>query len=118
VVVKPVTDDDVAKIVRIRPRSLFSQELIAFGIQITYAANSRTPFLSTGRGHGFTITLEKLRNGFALDLSNFNHVSVDDKANTLKIGGAVRFRDVVGPLGRARKELRESPQLPIASTNY
>ncbi|KAF2798629.1 FAD-binding domain-containing protein, partial [Melanomma pulvis-pyrius CBS 109.77] len=86
VTVKPNTEDDVAKIV-------------------TYAANSQTPFLSTGGGHGFTITLGKLHTGIQLDLSKLKHVIVDAKANTLTVGGAVRFRDVVEPLGWARKEL-------------
>jgi hypothetical protein len=40
-------------------------------------------------------------------MSNFKKVIVNPEANTLTIGGAVRFRDVVGPLGRARKEIRE-----------
>lgn len=46
-----------------------------------------------------------LRNGIELDLSNFYHVLVNAKANTLRIGGMVCFRDVFGPLGQARKEL-------------
>ncbi|CRG83420.1 hypothetical protein PISL3812_00771 [Talaromyces islandicus] len=84
--VKPVTDKDVAKV-------------------IAFAANTSTPFLSTGGGHGFSTTLDRLHKGIELDLGNFNNVSVDADANTLTIGAAVRFRDVVGPLGKAKKEL-------------
>ena len=75
-------------------------------IQIAYATNASIPFLSTGGGHGFAISLEKLRNGIQIDLSNFNRVSVDVKSNTLTVGGAVRVRDVLGPLGKAHKEIR------------
>lgn len=78
-------------------------------MQISFAANTSIPFLSTGGGHGFSTTLDRLHNGIALDLGNFNHVSVDTDANTMTIGAAVRFRDVVGPLGKAKKELRQSP---------
>lgn len=46
-------------------------------------------------------------NGIELDLEHFNNVRVDADASTLTIGAAVRFRDVVGPLGEAQKELRE-----------
>ncbi|KAL9025463.1 MAG: hypothetical protein Q9196_005720 [Gyalolechia fulgens] len=86
VAVKPATEEDVAKI-------------------ITYAVNSSIPFLSTGGGHGFAISLGQLNDGIEIDLSNFNNVSIDVKANTLTIGGAVRIRDVLGPLGQAHKEL-------------
>ena len=75
--------------------------------QITFARNSSVPFLPTGGGHAFASSLEWLRNGIELDLSNFNTVRVDAKSNTLTIGGAVRFRDILEPLGQAQKELRE-----------
>jgi hypothetical protein len=52
-----------------------------------------------------------LHKGIELDLGNFDKVSVDADANTLTIGAAVRFRDVVGPLGKAKKELRGFPFL-------
>jgi FAD/FMN-containing dehydrogenase len=81
--------------------------LIRAWLQVGYASNSSIPFLTTGGGHAFSIDLASLQNGIEIDLSNFNNVSVDATANTLTIGGAVRFRDVVGPLGQARKELRE-----------
>ena len=47
-----------------------------------------------------------LHNGNELDLPNFDTVSVDFQSSTLTIGGAVRFRDVLGPLGQAHKEIR------------
>ncbi|KAI9699566.1 MAG: hypothetical protein M1820_007064 [Bogoriella megaspora] len=89
VAIKPVTDHDVAKIVG-------------------FAANSSTPFLTTGGGHGFATTLGRLQHGIELDMSNFNTVNVDADANTMTIGGAARFRDVLGPLGAARKEIHEA----------
>ncbi|KAK0510736.1 hypothetical protein JMJ35_007168 [Cladonia borealis] len=84
--VKPATEDDVAKI-------------------IAYAIKFSIPFLSIGGGHGFSITLGTLHNGIELDLSNFDTVSVDVQSSTLTIGGAVRFRDILGPLGQAHKEI-------------
>lgn len=86
IAVKPATKEDVAKI-------------------IGYAANSSIPFLSTGGGHGFATTLGRLTHGIEIDLSNFDSVDIDIKGNTLTIGGSVRFRDVLGPLGQAHKEL-------------
>lgn len=48
-----------------------------------------------------------MHNGIELDLGHSNNVRVDADANTLTIGAAVRFRDVGGPLGEAKRELRE-----------
>lgn len=87
-------------------------------MQITYATNQSIPFLSTGGGHGFSITLGRLSNGIELDLSNFNSVSVDGKSNTLTIGGGVRFRDVINPLGQAHKEIRKLFPLSRESEVY
>lgn len=56
-------------------------------------------------GHGFAISLGKLAYGIEIDLSNFKNVSVDVKANTMTVGGAVRIREILGPLGEAHKEL-------------
>lgn len=74
--------------------------------------------MSTGGGHGFAISLGKLANGIEIDLSNFNNVSVDVRANTLTIGGAVRIRDVLGPLGQAHKELRRCFSLVRSIRKY
>lgn len=62
--------------------------------------------MSIGGGHEFSTTLGRLRNGIELDLSNFDTVSVDVQSSTITIGGAVRFRDILGPLGQAHKKLR------------
>jgi CO/xanthine dehydrogenase FAD-binding subunit len=53
------------------------------------------------------ITLSRLDHVIDLNLSKFDRVSVDAEANTLTIGGAVRFKDILEPLGRAQKELRK-----------
>ncbi|KAF2014088.1 FAD binding domain-containing protein [Aaosphaeria arxii CBS 175.79] len=91
-IVKPSTDEDVAAIIK-------------------YATNTKTPFLTTGGGHGFSTTLEGLHDGISIDLSNFRDVKLDTARNTLTISGAVRFEDVIGPLGDGKK------QLPIGSEN-
>ena len=62
------------------------------------------PFLATGGGHSFSINLGKLENGLELDLSGFKTVKVDAAANTLTIGGAVTFHDILEPLYAAGKE--------------
>jgi FAD/FMN-containing dehydrogenase len=75
-------------------------------VQIRYATNTNTPFLTTGGGHGFSTTLGRLHNGINIDLSNFRDVKVDVEKNIMTVGGAVRFEDVVGPLGETKKQLR------------
>ncbi|KAF2648721.1 FAD-binding domain-containing protein [Lophiostoma macrostomum CBS 122681] len=86
VAVKPVIEQDVAKIIK-------------------FAATSEIPLLTTGGGHGFPITLGSVKCGIELDLSNLNKVVVDAKANKLTIGGGVRFGDILGPMTQAKKEL-------------
>jgi hypothetical protein len=56
-------------------------------------------------------TLGLIERGIELDLSNFNQVKVDAKANKLTVGGAVRFGDILIPMGKAHKELREYSRL-------
>jgi hypothetical protein len=64
VTVIPTTDEDVAKIVcNFIPSRRNAKLNSEIRIEVTYAANSLTPFLSTGGGHGFTTTLGSLRNG-------------------------------------------------------
>ena len=71
---------------------------------------SKVPFLATGGGHSFSINLGKLENGLELDLSGFKTVKVDAAANTLTIGGAVTFGEILEPLYAAGKEMRMLPE--------
>ncbi|KJZ75227.1 hypothetical protein HIM_05421 [Hirsutella minnesotensis 3608] len=72
---------------------------------IRYASRNSVPFLATGGGHGYSSTLDRLRNGIALDLGLFNSVKVDKAANTMTIGGGVRSDEVATTLQKAGKEI-------------
>jgi len=63
--------------------------------------------LTTGGGHGYPVTIKKIKHGIELDMANFNKVLVDANADKLTIGGGVRFGDIVGPMAQAKKEIRE-----------
>ncbi|PYH88739.1 FAD-binding domain-containing protein [Aspergillus ellipticus CBS 707.79] len=84
--IKPATVDDIQTIV-------------------TLAASNEIPFLATGGGHGATITYVNCTNGIEIDLSNFDTISINATANTMTVGGSVRFEDIIPPLYDAGKEL-------------
>ncbi|KAL2047408.1 hypothetical protein N7G274_001429 [Stereocaulon virgatum] len=85
--VKPTTDLDVQKI-------------------IEYAFIHNISFLGTGGGHGYSVTLDTVQNGIEIDLGHFETVSIDQNANTMTVGGAVRFANITGPLYDAGKEFQ------------
>lgn len=85
--VKPTTDRDVQKIIQ-------------------YAYHHNISFLGTGGGHGYSASLASVRNGIEIDLGHFDTVSVNKNANTMTVGGSVRFGNVTGPLYDAGKEFR------------
>ncbi|KAI0862311.1 hypothetical protein F4860DRAFT_472916 [Xylaria cubensis] len=85
--ISPATEADVVQAVKI-------------------ATSNRIPFLATGGRHGYTTTLGNLKNGLALDLSQFNTVEVDKKAGTLTVGGAVRISQIYDPVYEAGYELQ------------
>ncbi|KAK1634584.1 hypothetical protein BDP81DRAFT_451133 [Colletotrichum phormii] len=65
---------------------------------VLLAAKHRVPFLATGGRHGYTTSLGRLRNGRAIDLSALNEVEVDESAETLTVGGGVRWSQVLDPV--------------------
>ncbi|VUC29971.1 unnamed protein product [Clonostachys rosea] len=73
---------------------------------IEYASNQSIPFLGTGGGHGYTITTSGVANAVDIDLGLFTSVTVDALKNTLTIGGAVTFGEILDPLYEAGKEIR------------
>jgi len=75
--------------------------------QIKISTQYGIPFLATGGGHGLSITLNKLKNGISIDLSNFKNVTIDTAASTVTVGGANVFGDVFEPVWNAGKELGE-----------
>lgn len=84
---------------------------------MTLAASNKIPFLATAGGHGATITYVNCTNGIEIDISNFNTVSIDASNNTMTVGGAVRFEDIIPPLYEAGKELRMLLALPPSIQN-
>ncbi|KAI0550085.1 FAD-binding domain-containing protein [Xylaria curta] len=85
--ISPATEGDVVQAVKI-------------------ATSNGIPFLATGGRHGYTTTLGNLKNGLALDLSQFNTVEVDKTAGTLTVGGAVRVSQIYDPVYEAGYELQ------------
>lgn len=49
-------------------------------------------------GHGYAASFGKLQNGLSLDMSKFNTVQIDSKAQTLTVGPGARYRDILDPL--------------------
>ncbi|KAI1448849.1 hypothetical protein F5Y02DRAFT_414852 [Annulohypoxylon stygium] len=64
------------------------------------------PLLATGARHGYTVTLARLQNGLAIDLSHFDSVRVNEQDETVTVGGAVKMRQVLDPVYDAGFELQ------------
>jgi FAD/FMN-containing dehydrogenase len=75
-------------------------------LQVQCAAENKIPFLVAATGHGYFKTYERAKNVLEVDLSNFRDIKVDDNANLITVGGAVRFRDVTKALFAVGKEMR------------
>ncbi|KAI0456759.1 FAD-binding domain-containing protein [Xylaria acuta] len=73
---------------------------------VKIATSNGIPFLATGARHGYTTTLGNLKNGLALDLSQFNTVDVDKKTGTMTVGGGVRLSQIYNPVYDAGYELQ------------
>ncbi|EHK44434.1 hypothetical protein TRIATDRAFT_36827 [Trichoderma atroviride IMI 206040] len=95
-VIKPATNQDVQNIVS--PR-------------VKIAGQHQIPFSVTSGGGGVTTTLSKLQDGLAINLANFQSVSLDTTQNTLTVGGGVVFSQIIDVLFKNGKEL------PIASVS-
>ncbi|KAI0533242.1 hypothetical protein GGR58DRAFT_517086 [Xylaria digitata] len=70
------------------------------------ATTRRIPFLVTSGRHGFNPTLGGLQNGLAIDLSRFDKLHIDARANTLTIGPAIQTSDLLRPLYNAGYEIQ------------
>ncbi|KAK7532590.1 FAD-dependent oxidase [Phyllosticta citricarpa] len=86
-VIRPGSQQDVQKVVKI-------------------ATSNNVPFLATGGRHGYGTQFGRLQNGLEIDMSSFKTVQVDKDNNTLTVGGAVHFGDIVDPLYAAGKEIQ------------
>ncbi|EUC35506.1 hypothetical protein COCCADRAFT_35010 [Bipolaris zeicola 26-R-13] len=86
IAVKPATATDVQKIIQ-------------------YATKNSVPFLATGGGHGYTTSLSGVKGALNIDLSKFRKVVVDASANTMTIGAATIFADMLDPLYAAGKQM-------------
>ncbi|KAK8070917.1 hypothetical protein PG997_011120 [Apiospora hydei] len=85
--ISPSTEEDVRKIIKL-------------------ATLLKFPFLVTGKRHGYTTTLGRLRNGLAIDLSGIRTLDVNKAAQTLTIGPGVGAGDIFDPLYEAGFELQ------------
>lgn len=75
--------------------------------QVKYASRHNVPFLATGGGHGYSWSLGTLQNGIHVDLDNFQTIEIDEGANTMTIGGAVRIGNATRDLHAVGKEFRK-----------
>lgn len=75
--------------------------------KIKLAASNEFPFLVTGGNHGYSTTFGTLDDGLAIDMRNFNSVTINAAANTITIGGGTIFNQIFDPLYNAGKEIRE-----------
>lgn len=73
-------------------------------MKVAYA--NHIPFLTTGAGHGTSTTYAALKNGLDIDLGSFKSVVVDAEANTVTVGGSVKFSDLYNPLFSQGKWMR------------
>ena len=65
-------------------------------------------FLTTGAAHGYSGSLLTLQNGIELDMSNFNTVTVEAAENRLRIGGSVKFSDLMEQVYSNGKSIRKT----------
>lgn len=86
--VKPVTATDIQKIIQ-------------------YATKKNVPFLATGGGHGYSTSLSGVKGALNIDLSKFRNVAVNASANTMTVGAATIFADMLDPLYAAGKQMRK-----------
>lgn len=94
IAVKPATATDVQKIIQ-------------------YATKNSVPFLATGGGHGYTTSLSGVKGALNIDLSKFRKVVVDASANTMTIGAATIFADMLDPLYAAGKQMRKFQRVSL-----
>ncbi|RAL16600.1 FAD-binding domain-containing protein [Aspergillus homomorphus CBS 101889] len=73
---------------------------------IKLAAQHDIPFLVTGAGHGVSATLETMRDGINIDLSNLRYARLDETGNRLTIGGGTKFQEMWDVLYAAGKEIQ------------
>ncbi|KAI5855067.1 hypothetical protein GGS23DRAFT_618979 [Durotheca rogersii] len=72
---------------------------------LRYITDRNISFLATSGGHGSTVTLSSVEDGVAINLVNFNNVTVNDADETITVGGGAHFRDVWVAAYAAGREL-------------
>ena len=73
--------------------------------KIKCAEKCNTTFLATGPRHGFWEGLQTLKDGLEISTAGFNQISVDTDANTMIVGGSVRFGQVIDTLDAVQKQI-------------
>lgn len=66
------------------------------------------PFMATSGKHGYSSRLERLQNGLQIDLSRLNQVQVNTASDTVTVGPGAQFKDILGPLYNAGREMSPS----------
>ncbi|KAL6831869.1 hypothetical protein V8C40DRAFT_273301 [Trichoderma camerunense] len=80
--IRPGTEDDIGKV-------------------ISLAKTKRFPFLTRGAGHGYAASLGDFQLGLSLDLSQWKHLEIDKRAQTLTVGPGITFAEIFDPLFNA-----------------
>ncbi|KAH8196233.1 hypothetical protein TruAng_009590 [Truncatella angustata] len=78
---------------------------------ILLASKHGIPFLATAGGHGTSGTLGRLNGGLNIDIGRFNAVEFNPGDNTITVGGAAHFSQIINLLHDAGREM------PVISSN-
>ena len=73
-----------------------------------YANAHYIPFLATSGKHGDISSLQRLKNGIQIDLSQLNKVEIPPKGQHATIGGGANTKHVISTLAAAGKRAGQS----------
>lgn len=116
-IVRVGAEADVPLIVRALPATrCFGWFVLTPGVyQIKYAGRKGRPIFATNRRHGWSISLNSVRNAILIDISTLTAIDIDAAANTATVGGGVSASDVLGTLRAAGKQTSSYPPAPTLS---
>lgn len=77
------------------------EEDVATAVKFANLAN--LPFLAVNRGHGTTLTLNRIKHGVLIKLSNFNTIDIAEDGNSAFLGGGVYADQVLEKLAEKNK---------------
>ncbi|KAI0420597.1 hypothetical protein F5X98DRAFT_371568 [Xylaria grammica] len=82
---------------------------------VQYLSTRNIPFLAQGGGHGYSTTLGVIQHGVLINLENFNHIQFNED-QSVTVGGAVVYRDLIHALHNAGRELTVGSCVCVGST--